>query len=41
MFSEAHKKVEKILSGELKNPLSPSTEKVIKEIMEEAKAKLR
>lgn len=40
MLSEAHKKVEKILSSEPKNPLNASVEKVIKEIMEEAKAKL-
>ncbi len=41
MYSEAHKKVENILTAEIKNSLNPSTEKVIKEIMEEAKAKLK
>jgi len=40
MLSEAHKKVEKILSSEPKNSLNSSVEKVITEIMEEAKAKL-
>jgi trimethylamine--corrinoid protein Co-methyltransferase len=40
MFSNAHKKVEKILSSEIKNPMNVSTEKILKEIMDEAKAKL-
>ena len=40
MFSKAHQKVEEILAAEMKNPLDPQTEKIIREIMEEAKAKL-
>ncbi|MGI6734006.1 MAG: trimethylamine methyltransferase family protein [Anaerovoracaceae bacterium] len=40
MFSKAHEKVENILAAEMRNPLDSQTQKVIEEIMEEAKAKL-
>lgn len=40
MFSEAHKKVESILADDVKHPLEHNAEKVIKEIMDEATAKL-
>jgi len=40
MFSVANKKVEAILAAEPKHPLPLNTEKQIREIMEEAKAKL-
>ena len=40
MLSNAHEKVRKILASELKNPLDTSTEKVLHEIMAEAKAKV-
>ena len=40
MLSNAHEKVRKILASEPKNPLDASTEKVLNEIMAEAKAKV-
>lgn len=40
MFSNARKKVEKILADEIKYPLEKNVEKEIDEILEEAKAKL-
>ena len=40
MIDLSREKVNKILTGEKKNPLPQQTEKVIKEIIEEAKAKL-
>jgi trimethylamine--corrinoid protein Co-methyltransferase len=40
MFTKAHHKVEEILKAERKNPLDSSIEKMIREIMEEARAKL-
>lgn len=40
MLSIAHKKVEEILAAEPKNPLDANTEKVVREIMKEAEAKL-
>ena len=40
MFSKAHQKVENILASEMRNPLDLQIEKVIGEIMEEAKSRL-
>ena len=40
MFSRAHEKVEAILAAEPKNPLDHNTEKLIREIIAEAEAKL-
>lgn len=40
MYEKAHDKVGEILKAEKKNPLDANTEKIIREIVEEAKAKL-
>ena len=40
LFSQAHETAQKILSSEMKNPLPEATEKTVREIMAEAKAKI-